>query len=115
MPLSYVGAKPADVAVIAIGSNQVFARYHSRDDLIESYRRQETLTGEVAPARRAAAAGGAAADVRPGRAGDVVREARARQGDDQALRPPLHARRHCLFTAYDKTPIVPTSSSRATR
>jgi carbamoyltransferase len=45
--LAHAGAGPGDVSAIAIGSKQVFSRYHSRDDLIASYRRQETLTGKI--------------------------------------------------------------------
>jgi carbamoyltransferase len=45
--LREAGAKPSDVAAIAVGTKQVFSRYHSREDLIESYRRQETLTGKL--------------------------------------------------------------------
>ena len=45
--LRAVGAAGKDVSTVAIGSNQVFSRYHSRDDVIESYRRTETLTGKL--------------------------------------------------------------------
>ena len=45
--LAHVGAKPGDVGSVTIGSNQVFSRYHSRDDVIEAYKRQETLTGKL--------------------------------------------------------------------
>lgn len=45
--LAHVGATPKDVSSVTVGSQQVFSRYHSRDDLIEAYRRQETLTGKL--------------------------------------------------------------------
>lgn len=45
--LEHAGAKASDVKAVSIGSNQVFARYHSRDDLIAAYKRQETLTGKL--------------------------------------------------------------------
>jgi carbamoyltransferase len=45
--LEHVGATVADVKQIAYGGHQVFSRYHSRDDVIESYKRQETLRGKL--------------------------------------------------------------------
>ncbi len=45
--LNYVGASVSDVAGMSAGGNIVLCRYHNRDDVIESYRRQETLIGQV--------------------------------------------------------------------
>jgi len=45
--LGHVGATVADVKAIAYGGNQVFCRYHSRDDVIAAYRRQSTVVGRL--------------------------------------------------------------------
>lgn len=45
--LDAVGASPADVEVVAHGSNNVLASYHSRDDVLRSYTRQQTLEGKL--------------------------------------------------------------------
>jgi carbamoyltransferase len=45
--LNYVGAKPSDLAAIAHGSVQVLCKYHSREDVINAYRRQDTLLGKL--------------------------------------------------------------------
>jgi carbamoyltransferase len=45
--LKQVKATPRDLRSIAYGSNVVLSRYHSRDDVIESYRRQETRAGKL--------------------------------------------------------------------
>ncbi|MBX7167423.1 MAG: hypothetical protein K1X74_13925 [Pirellulales bacterium] len=45
--LDYVGATKRDVLGMAYGGNQALCRYHSRDDVIYSYRRQESMLGRV--------------------------------------------------------------------
>ena len=45
--LKAAGAAGKDVAQVAVGSNQVSSRYQSREDVVESYRRTQTLTGKV--------------------------------------------------------------------
>ncbi len=45
--LDHVGASLSDVAGVAYGGNTVLCRYHSRTDVIESYRRQETFVGKM--------------------------------------------------------------------
>jgi carbamoyltransferase len=45
--LDRVGAKPADLEAIAYGGHQVLCRYHSRDDVMQAYRRQSTLAGRL--------------------------------------------------------------------
>ena len=45
--LEAVGATPADIAAVAYGGKQVFCRYHSRDDVLNAYARQETLNGRL--------------------------------------------------------------------
>lgn len=45
--LAFVGAKASDVAEIVYGSKQVFSRYHSRDDVMNAYRRHLTLGGKL--------------------------------------------------------------------
>jgi len=45
--LNSMGASLSDVVGLAYGGNSVLCRYHSREDVIESYRRQETLTGKL--------------------------------------------------------------------
>ncbi|MCU1267782.1 MAG: Carbamoyltransferase [Acidobacteria bacterium] len=43
--LNYVGASARDLEVIVHGADAVFCRYHARDDILKSYRRQETVAG----------------------------------------------------------------------
>ena len=45
--LKYVNATPADISKIAYGGKLVLSRYHSRDDVMESYNRQTTLSGKL--------------------------------------------------------------------
>jgi len=45
--LDYVGARAADLEAIAYGGQQVLCRYHSRDDVLNSYRRHTTLGGKL--------------------------------------------------------------------
>ena len=45
--LDHVGASPQYVYIVAYGGRQGFARYHSREDVIEAYRRQTTLLGKL--------------------------------------------------------------------
>jgi len=45
--LDRVGASAADVLAVAYGSKQVLCRYHSREDVLEAYRRQQTLAGKL--------------------------------------------------------------------
>src|SRR5688572_5633170 len=45
--LQKAGIKAADVSQIVFGANQLVTRYHSREDVIDSYARQDTLTGKV--------------------------------------------------------------------
>ena len=45
--LDHVGIGAAEVHQVVVGSQQNFIRYHSREDVIESYRRQDTLGGKV--------------------------------------------------------------------
>lgn len=45
--LDFMGASPSDVAAVAYGSQMVLAHYHSREDVIRSYARQETPQGKV--------------------------------------------------------------------
>src|SRR5215813_2276291 len=45
--VEYVRAKGEDLLTVVHGGKQVFARYHSRDDILESYRRQETFAGKL--------------------------------------------------------------------
>jgi carbamoyltransferase len=42
-----VGARPEDLAAVVYGSRQVISRYHSRDDVLNAYRRQETILGKL--------------------------------------------------------------------
>lgn len=45
--LDQVGAKPSDVGTVAVGAHQVIARYHSREDVLKAYDRQQTLVGKL--------------------------------------------------------------------
>ena len=45
--MEYVGATPKDIATIAYGGEQVPCKYHSRDDILAAYQRQETLQGKL--------------------------------------------------------------------
>jgi carbamoyltransferase len=45
--LDHVGIKAKDVARVAYGGHQVFARYHSRDDILKAYKRHDTLAGKL--------------------------------------------------------------------
>lgn len=45
--LDHVGATVDDVALIAYGGKLVLSRYHSREDVIESYDRQTSLSGKL--------------------------------------------------------------------
>lgn len=45
--LSQLGAKISDVHSVAYGGNRVFCRYHSRDDVMESYRRHSSFLGRL--------------------------------------------------------------------
>ena len=45
--LKQLGATARDLEAIAYGSKVVLCRYHSRDDVLESYRRQETPGGKL--------------------------------------------------------------------
>lgn len=45
--LKHVGARPEDVADVAVGGKQFFTEYHSRDDILAGYQRQDTLVGKL--------------------------------------------------------------------
>ena len=45
--LDHVAAQPSDLEGIAYGGSIVLCRYHSRDDVLESYRKQETVVGQL--------------------------------------------------------------------
>lgn len=45
--LRQVGATPKDLHSVAYGGNQVFCRYHSRDDVLHSYARQASMLGRI--------------------------------------------------------------------
>ena len=45
--LEAVGASPSDLACVAYGGHQVLSRYHSRDDVMQAYSRQESLLGKI--------------------------------------------------------------------
>jgi len=44
--LEHVGKKPSDIYSVVFGRNQIFSRYHSREDVIYSYSRQDSLAGK---------------------------------------------------------------------
>lgn len=43
--MKYVGAKPRDIRTVVHGSKSAICRYHSRDDVLNAYRRQMTKVG----------------------------------------------------------------------
>lgn len=45
--LAATGTRPTDLLSIAIGSTQPVARYHSREDLLDVFRRQDRLIGRL--------------------------------------------------------------------
>jgi carbamoyltransferase len=45
--LDRVGAKPRDLSAIAHGGVQALCNYHSREDVLNSYRRQQTVMGKL--------------------------------------------------------------------
>lgn len=45
--LSYLKITPQDVERVVIGRKQIIARYHSREDVMKSYARQDTVSGKV--------------------------------------------------------------------
>jgi len=45
--LDFVGAKPADLSVVAHGSKLALCKYHSREDVLNAYRRQSTVVGKL--------------------------------------------------------------------
>jgi carbamoyltransferase len=45
--LDHAGAKPKDVMLVGCGGTQVVSRYHSRDDILKAYRRQDTVVGKL--------------------------------------------------------------------
>ena len=45
--LQHVGAKPADLLAIAHGGVQTLCKYHSREDVLNAYRRQDTMLGKL--------------------------------------------------------------------
>lgn len=45
--LSQAGIEPQEVERVVIGRNQIIARYHSREDVMKSYARQDTLQGKI--------------------------------------------------------------------
>jgi carbamoyltransferase len=45
--LEHVGAKASDVAAVVCGAKQILARYHSKEDLLDAYRRQGTVLGKL--------------------------------------------------------------------
>ena len=45
--LRQVGATPGDVLSAGVGGRQVLIRYHSRDDVMQSYRRSDTFQGRL--------------------------------------------------------------------
>lgn len=42
-----VNARSADLVTVACGAEQMLPRYHSRDDILEAYRRQGTMLGKL--------------------------------------------------------------------
>ena len=45
--LKRVGATPKDLIAVAHGSRQVFCRYHSREDVLKAYQRQDSVVGKM--------------------------------------------------------------------
>jgi carbamoyltransferase len=45
--MEHVGAKASDLVSIGYGGHQVVSRYHSRDDILKAYRRQDTVVGKL--------------------------------------------------------------------
>ncbi|REK10862.1 MAG: hypothetical protein DWQ37_15595 [Planctomycetota bacterium] len=45
--MAHVGATRDDLLALTYGGNQVLCRYHSRQDVIEAYRRQSTFSGRI--------------------------------------------------------------------
>jgi carbamoyltransferase len=45
--LAKVGIHPNEINNIVFGANQLVTRYHSREDVVKSYARQDTLVGKV--------------------------------------------------------------------
>jgi carbamoyltransferase len=45
--LRRVGAQPSDVEQVVFGANQLVSRYHSREDVVKSYERQDEILGKV--------------------------------------------------------------------
>jgi len=45
--LDYVGKKPNEIKHIVFGANQLVTRYHSREDVLDSYARQDTFSGAM--------------------------------------------------------------------
>lgn len=45
--LAQANIKPAEVSQVVFGAHQLVTRYHSREDVLDSYARQDTLTGTI--------------------------------------------------------------------
>ena len=45
--LQHVGATPRDLAVVALGGKQILSSYHSRNDVLRAYHRQQTFVGKM--------------------------------------------------------------------
>ena len=45
--LRHIGAGPRDLAALVHASRQALCKYHSRDDVMNAYRRQQTLRGKL--------------------------------------------------------------------
>ena len=45
--MSHANARTEDIAAIACGGHQVLCRRHRREDILEAYRRQETMAGRL--------------------------------------------------------------------
>jgi carbamoyltransferase len=45
--LKHVGARPADLAVLAVGGKQVLSRHRGRDEVLYAYRRQSSILGKM--------------------------------------------------------------------
>src|SRR5262245_46077070 len=45
--MEHVGATPRDLISIAYGGQHVLSRYHSKDDVLKAYQRQETVAGKI--------------------------------------------------------------------